>query len=1296
MKMNTMNKKFTSLILLQISFFIFWSFFPIGNANENKQEHWLILENTSEQSINDLPELPTESINKQDNNQKFIAEKGSKLGTILSSENSTNTARNMLENTLMQKINRDINNWFNQVAYARIQFNTDKSGNAAILYPLYDKDSHIVFTQLGLQINEDRTTTNMGFGYRQLNNDWMWGVNSFYDSTSSNRRLGLGAEASADFIKLSSNGYFRLSDWHGSKLDNWRDFDERPANGFDVRFEGFLPDYPQFGANLKYEHYYGKNVNINNGSYLRDLKNNPSLYSVGVSYTPIPLVTMKLNQSVGSSSDTSAMLQINYRFDLPLNRQLSADSVKSMRSLTGLRYDFVDRNYDIVMQYKKQELLTISLPNELEVQSKQQINLTATIIKSKYGVKDIQWSAPELIADGGSFIKTSVNSIKIVLPPIQNNPKTYTVTAIAIDNNGNKSNTATTRLNVKPMSGMISIFTVVPQGSVTANDSDNYEATVTVTDAAGKALSNTNVEFTLSGFSPLSAFTLSGNNISSASPLTLPTDSNGQIIINIWGQKAQQGLLIAKLEDGYQSSKPLQFIADSSTAQIISSDIVVIEDNAVANNKATNRISVHITDKFGNSIENQLISVSANNGATVGNITPTDANGDTIFSLTSFNAGNSEITITFNGSHHTVNVMFMPDKSTAQIDSANMILVKDNATANGVDTNKIKVIVTDAHNNPLPNQVITVTAENGAIISAISPTNSQGETEFTLTSLKAAQYRVTAEINGSTQSLNVTFVGDNNSAKIDKNDMVITKNNAKANGVDTDRVKVIVTDKNGNPLADQIITVSTDTGVIVGTVSPTNTAGETEFSITSTEAKQYKITAELNGSSQSVSVDFIADTSTAQLDKSAITVVKNDAKADKIEINQIKVKIIDANNNPIKGQRVTVTADPHIGIGPIPETDINGETIISLTSSLQGPSVIALSINNSTQDVTVTFTSAIDPSKSTLTLDKTRIVNSSGATEDGRATITLTMLDKNNQPITGVKNDVKFTANNNELKISNVTETLPGQYTAVVTSSTVGDYQITATVLYSTYTAQSPTISVYTYIFRLSNLDHKIGVTALYDYQLFVKSSDGVESEIQLNANQVNWISSNTSVARPISPGEIQGLQKGIVDISVSSTGTGYKGVPVTVIPAKLTVSELNMSPIYGDSTSKPNSASEYLIEPPGYTLTGQGDWVVDSIGNSGGTGGTATTITNTDSVTKIDVIVCRFQGVLVIGQLTFYKPTSNQVIGEAHNTCTNPQTYVYQIPSGEQFIGFTGWNSQTSSINRVFLGAIRFITIDR
>ncbi|MEQ5205150.1 inverse autotransporter beta domain-containing protein, partial [Providencia rettgeri] len=194
--MNTMNKKFTSLILLQISFFIFWSFFSIGNANENKQEHWLILENTSEQSINDLPELPTEPINKQDNNQKFIAEKGSKLGTILSSENSTNTARNMLENTLMQKINRDINNWFNQVAYARIQFNTDKSGNAAILYPLYDKDSHIVFTQLGLQINEDRTTTNMGFGYRQLNNDWMWGVNSFYDSTSSNRRLGLGAEAS--------------------------------------------------------------------------------------------------------------------------------------------------------------------------------------------------------------------------------------------------------------------------------------------------------------------------------------------------------------------------------------------------------------------------------------------------------------------------------------------------------------------------------------------------------------------------------------------------------------------------------------------------------------------------------------------------------------------------------------------------------------------------------------------------------------------------------------------------------------------------------------------------------------------------------------------------------------------------------------------------------------------------------------------------------------------------------------------------------------------------------------------
>ncbi len=62
---------------------------------------------------------------------------------------------------------------------------------------------------------------------------------------------GVGAEVATDYLKFSANTYFGLTGWHQSR--DFSSYDERPADGFDIRTEAYLPAYPQLGGKLMYE-----------------------------------------------------------------------------------------------------------------------------------------------------------------------------------------------------------------------------------------------------------------------------------------------------------------------------------------------------------------------------------------------------------------------------------------------------------------------------------------------------------------------------------------------------------------------------------------------------------------------------------------------------------------------------------------------------------------------------------------------------------------------------------------------------------------------------------------------------------------------------------------------------------------------------------------------------------------------------------------------------------------------------------------------------------------------------------
>ncbi|WBM72037.1 inverse autotransporter beta domain-containing protein [Buttiauxella sp. WJP83] len=229
------------------------------------------------------------------------------------------------------------------------------------LLPWYEGESNLWFSQFSAHNKDGRTIANMGVGVRHnISKDWMLGSNLFYDHdiTRGHHRAGLGGEAWTNYLKLSGNYYLPLSSWKDSPdLD---DYEERPARGWDLRMQAYLPAYPQLGSSLVYEKYYGDQVALFGTDNLQE---DPSAVTVGVDYTPVPLITLQAGYKKGDAdtNEATANLSLDYRIGVPLSKQLDGDEVAQMRTLAGSRMDFVDRNNDIVLEYREKNDLDVGL-----------------------------------------------------------------------------------------------------------------------------------------------------------------------------------------------------------------------------------------------------------------------------------------------------------------------------------------------------------------------------------------------------------------------------------------------------------------------------------------------------------------------------------------------------------------------------------------------------------------------------------------------------------------------------------------------------------------------------------------------------------------------------------------------------------------------------------------------------------------------------------------------------------------------------------------------------------------------
>ncbi len=285
--------------------------------------------------------------------------------------------------------------------------------NVKLFSPWYDSDRTLIFSQLTYQEYEkDRRIANFGIGQRWdvADKSWLLGYNVFFDHDfkRNHNRLGLGLEAWSDYMKFAANYYMPLSDWKHSK--DFDDYLERAARGFDIRFQGYLPSYPHFGASLMFEQYYGKKVAL----FGKDnLQKDPYALTVGIDYTPVPLFTIKGEHKQGKDAKKQAKVEMtmNYRIGVPLKDQLDPDMVQVARSLKGSRYDLVDRNNFIVLEYKEKKFSVdlaalgefeegISIPLSIAVHNaKDGITISPTSWNTVSGILDFN----TLFNDGGDI-----------------------------------------------------------------------------------------------------------------------------------------------------------------------------------------------------------------------------------------------------------------------------------------------------------------------------------------------------------------------------------------------------------------------------------------------------------------------------------------------------------------------------------------------------------------------------------------------------------------------------------------------------------------------------------------------------------------------------------------------------------------------------------------------------------------------------------------------------------------------------------------------------------------------------
>jgi hypothetical protein len=355
-------------------------------------------ENPFDDSTPALPDLGMPADNHD--SEKHLAEMVKAFGEASMQDNGLDTsdqarlfAIEKLSHQLNSEVNQQLDYWLSPWGNASAELLVNSEGkftgsHGSWFVPLADNDRYLTWGQVGATEQDDGLVTNLGVGQRWIAGDWLLGYNAFYDSVLREhlKRGGFGAEAWGEYLRLSTNYYQPLGSWR----DDSDTEQSRMARGYDFTAQARLPFYRYINTSVSFEQYFGDSVDL---FHTGTGYHNPIAVSLGLDYTPVPLVTISAEHKQGESgvSQNNLGMKLNYRFGVPLKKQLESSEVAAFTSLRGSRYDSPERSNLPIVEYRQRKTLSVFLATPpWDLQPGEAVSLKLQV-RSRFKIKALTW-----------------------------------------------------------------------------------------------------------------------------------------------------------------------------------------------------------------------------------------------------------------------------------------------------------------------------------------------------------------------------------------------------------------------------------------------------------------------------------------------------------------------------------------------------------------------------------------------------------------------------------------------------------------------------------------------------------------------------------------------------------------------------------------------------------------------------------------------------------------------------------------------------------------------------------------
>lgn len=995
--------------------------------------------------------------NSSGNLEQQIASTSQQIGSLLAEDMNSEQAANMARGWASSQASGAMIDWLSRFGTARITLGVDedfslKNSQFDFLHPWYETPDNLFFSQHTLHRTDERTQINNGLGWRHFTPTWMSGINFFFDHDLSryHSRAGIGAEYWRDYLKLSSNGYLRLTNWRSApELDN--DYEARPANGWDVRAEGWLPAWPHLGGKLVYEQDYGDEVALFDKD---DRQSNPHAITAGLNYTPFPLMTFSAEQRQGKQGENDTRFAVDFTWQpgSAMQKQLDPNEVAARRSLAGSRYDLVDRNNNIVLEYRKKELVRLTLTDPVTGKSGEVKSLVSSL-QTKYALKGYNVEATALEAAGGKVVTTG-KDILVTLPGYRftstpETDNTWPIEVTAEDVKGNLSNREQSMVVVQaPTLSQKDSSVSLSTQTLSADSHSTATLTFIAHDAAGNPVIGLVLSTRHEGVQDITLSEWKDNGDGSYTQILTTGAMSGTLT------------LMPQLNGVDAAKAPAVVNIISISSSRTHSSIKIDKDRYLSGNPI--EVTVELRDENDKPVKEQKQQL--NNAVSIDNVKPgvtTDwketADGVYKATYTAYTKG-SGLTAkllmqNWNEDLHTAGFIIDANPQSAKI--ATLSASNNGVLANENAANTVSVNVADEGSNPINDHTVTFAVLSGSATcfnnQNTAKTDVNGLATFDLKSSKQEDNTVEVTLeNGVKQTLIVSFVGDSSTAQVE---LQKSKNEVVADGNDSATMTATVRDAKGNLLNDVKITFNVNSAEAKLSQTEVNSHdGIATATLTSLKNGDYRVTASVSSGSQAnQQVIFIGDQSTAAL---TLSVPSGDITVTNTAPLHMTATLQDKNGNPLKDKEITFSVPNDVasrfsisnsGKGM---TDSNGTAIASLTGTLAGTHMITARLANSNVSDTQPMTFVADKDRAVVVLQTSKAeIIGNGVDE---TTLTATVKDPSNHPVAGITvtftmpQDVaaNFTLENNGIAITQAN----GEAHVTLKGKKAGTHTVTATL----------------------------------------------------------------------------------------------------------------------------------------------------------------------------------------------------------------------------------------------------------